>query len=87
MKKENDVARRGTTAVGTKNDEKSMMVADINSISHLESDRKFKEMEKRITKMRNENQEQKLIIDKATRLLEREIGEIVDINELSKDES
>ena len=37
--------------------------------------------------MRNENQEQKILIDKATRLLEREIGEIVDIHDLSKDES
>jgi len=44
-------------------------------------------MEKRITKMRNENQEQKILLDKATRLLEREIGEIVDIHELSKEES
>lgn len=44
-------------------------------------------MEKRITKMRNENQEQKILLDKATRLLEREIGEVVDIHELSKDES
>ena len=37
--------------------------------------------------MRNENQEQKILLEKATRLLEREIGEIVDINELSKENS
>lgn len=40
-----------------------------------------------MTKLRNENQEQKILLEKATRLLEREIGEIVDINELSKEES
>lgn len=48
---------------------------------------KMTEMEKRVTKMRNENQEQKILLEKATRLLEREIGEVVDINELSKEES
>ena len=51
------------------------------------SNQKVKEMEKRITKMRNENQEQKILLEKATRLLEREIGEIVDIHELSKEDS
>ena len=40
-----------------------------------------------MTKMRNENQEQKILLDKATRLLEREIGEVVDINDLSKEDS
>lgn len=40
-----------------------------------------------MTKLRNENQEQKILLEKATRLLEREIGEVVDINELSKEES
>jgi len=44
-------------------------------------------LEKRLTKFRNENQEQKILLEKATRLLEREIGECVDINELSKEES
>lgn len=53
----------------------------------LDNERKLKELEKRITKMRNENQEQKITIEKATRLLEREIGEVVDIHELSKEES
>lgn len=53
----------------------------------LEYERKLKDLEKRITKMRNENQEQKLTIEKATRLLEREIGEVIDINELGKEES
>ena len=48
---------------------------------------KLKDTEKRVTKLRNENQEQKILLEKATRLLEREIGEVVDINELSKEES
>ena len=51
----------------------------------IDSDRKLKEMEKKITKMRNENQEQKILLEEATRLLEREIGEIVDIIELPKE--
>ena len=38
-------------------------------------------------KLRNENQDQKILLEKATRLLEREIGECVDINELSKETS
>ena len=53
----------------------------------MEQDKKYKDLEKKITKMRNENQEQKILLEKATRLLEREIGEIVDINELSKENS
>lgn len=53
----------------------------------MDQDKKYKELEKKITKMRNENQEQKILLEKATRLLEREIGEIVDINELSKETS
>ena len=53
----------------------------------LEQERKVKEMEKKMVRLRNENQEQKILIEKATRVLEREIGEIVDINELAKDDS
>jgi hypothetical protein len=56
-------------------------------LTGLDQDKKMKEMEKRITKLRNENQEQKILLEKATKLLEREIGEIVDINELSKESS
>lgn len=46
-----------------------------------------KELEKKMVKLRNENQESKILLEKATRLLEREIGEVVDINELTKEES
>lgn len=49
--------------------------------------RKLREMEKRITKLRNENQALTSTVEKATRLLEREIGEAVDIEQLSRDDS
>ena len=48
-------------------------------------DRKVKELEKRITKLRNENQSLNQTVEKATRLLERETGEIVDIDQMTKD--
>ncbi len=41
--------------------------------------RKLREMEKRMIKLRNENQTLTSTVEKATRLLEREIGEVVDI--------
>ena len=49
--------------------------------------RKLKEMEKRVTKMRNENQALSSQVEKATRLLEREIGENIDIDQLSREDS
>ena len=45
-----------------------------------------KELEKKITKLRNENQSLSQQVDKATRLLEREIGECVDIDQLYKED-
>lgn len=74
------------------NQETSQLLSQLNlskdpSTSSFELERKLKDMEKRMIKMRNDNQEQKILIDKATRLLERETGEVVDIIELSKDES
>jgi TolA-binding protein len=63
------------------------LVSSSGGTPTLDQERKLKEMEKKITKLRNENQEQKITIEKATKLLEREIGEIVDIHELSKDDS
>ena len=52
------------------------------SMSQMDSadGRKLREMEKRITKLRNENQALTNTVEKATRLLEREIGEVVDID-------
>lgn len=49
--------------------------------------RKLREMEKRVTKLRNENQQLTQTVEKATRLLEREIGEAVDIETLSREDS
>jgi len=40
-----------------------------------------------VTKLRNENQQLSATVEKATRLLEREIGEVVDIEQLSKEDS
>ena len=50
-----------------------------------DSEKKIKELEKKITKLRNENQSMKLELDKATKVLEREIGEIVNLDDLLKD--
>ena len=72
--------KNGTTAKMDKTE-------PLQEISGMDQDKKYKDLEKKITKMRNENQEQKILLEKATRLLEREIGEIVDINELSKENS
>ncbi len=47
----------------------------------------MKDLEKKVTKLRNENQQLQQQVDKATRLLEREIGECVDIDSLFKEES
>lgn len=50
-------------------------------------EKKQKEAEKKITKLRNENQQLKLDLDKATKILEREIGEIVNLDDLLKDDT
>ena len=49
--------------------------------------KKIKDMEKRITKFRNENQTLAGSLDKAVRLLEREIGEVVNVEDLVKEDS
>lgn len=54
-------------------------MSSLNGASGDELARKAKEMEKRITKLRNDNQSLTQTVEKATRLLEREIGEVVDI--------
>ena len=45
----------------------------------------MKEHEKKITKLRNENQQLKGDLDKAIKCLEKETGEIVNLDELAKD--
>ena len=52
-----------------------------------ENQKVSKDLEKKVTKLRNENQYLSTQLDKAIRLLEREIGEIVDIDSLYKEES
>ena len=52
-----------------------------------EQGRKLRELEKRVTKLRNDNQTLTSTVEKATRLLEREIGEVVDIEALSREDS
>jgi hypothetical protein len=59
----------------------------LNGASGDDLVRKAKEMEKRITKLRNENQQLTQTLEKATRLLEREIGEAVDIEQFSREDS
>ncbi len=54
-------------------------MSSLNGASGDELVRKARDMEKRITKLRNENQALTQTVEKATRLLEREIGEVVDI--------
>ena len=49
--------------------------------------KKVKDLEKRMIKLRNENSTLSQQLEKATRLLEREIGEVVDIDQLSKEDS
>lgn len=57
-----------------------------SSMSGVESERRYKDLEKKVTKMRNENQELKLSLEKAIKCLERETGEIVNLDDLLKDE-
>lgn len=85
MRKENEMSKSQMQSEGMMTGGESVFPS--TGGSPADSEKRLKEMEKRITKMRNENQEQKILIEKATRLLEREIGEVVDINELSKEES
>jgi uncharacterized protein YhaN len=59
----------------------------LSSIGVNDDSKKVKELEKRVTKLRNENQTFSTQLEKATRLLEREIGEVVDIDSLIKEES
>ena len=85
MKKENDLTSKGKAPPLSPS--KLDQPEPTTGLSMTELERRLKEAEKRVTKMRNENQEQKILIEKATRLLERETGEIVDIQELIKEES
>jgi hypothetical protein len=50
-------------------------------------EKKYKELEKKVTKLRNENQSLKGDLDKAIKILERETGEIVNLYDLLKDDT
>ena len=50
-------------------------------------ERKLREQEKKITKLRNENQQMKGELDKAIKCLESETGEVVNVEELYRDGS
>ena len=54
-------------------------INSMNGLSGEDAVKKLRETEKRMIKLRNENQALASTIEKATRLLEREIGEVVDI--------
>lgn len=56
-------------------------------MSGSDFEKKLKESEKKITKLRNENQQLKGELDKAIKVLEKETGEIVNIDELLKEDT
>lgn len=82
LKKENESLEKGERP------ETSVQTKELASMTGTADDaKKVKELEKRVTKLRNENQQLSTQLEKATRLLEREIGEVVDVDSLYKDES
>jgi regulator of replication initiation timing len=93
MKKENDEIsstvggespqiKKGLGAAPTD----TMMASSTVGMSGAEIERKCKELEKKVTKMRNENQELKLQLDRAVKCLERETGEIVSVDDLLRED-
>lgn len=67
--------------------EQSTIGGNSTFMSGMDSEKKVKELEKKVTKMRNENQQLKGDLDKAIKLLERETGEVVNIESLMREES
>jgi len=63
------------------------VMSGINGAQGDDLVRKAKDMEKRMIKLRNDNQQLTQTLEKATRLLEREIGEVVDIEQLTREDS
>lgn len=82
MKKDNDKLEKAADKLPL--EETTMTNKDL---AGMDDSKKVKELEKRVTKLRNENQTLSTQMDKATRLLEREIGEVIDIDSLYKEES
>jgi hypothetical protein len=82
LKKDNDKLEKAADKLPL--EETTMTNKDL---AGMDDSKKVKELEKRVTKLRNENQTLSTQMDKATRLLEREIGEVIDIDSLYKEES
>ena len=55
--------------------------------SEVNIEKRMKELEKKVTKLRNENQSLKIELDKAVKVLEREVGEIINLDEMLKEDS
>jgi hypothetical protein len=49
-------------------------------LSEAEMKKKLKDTDKKMIKMRNENQALKLELEKANRVLEKEVGEVIDLD-------
>jgi len=54
-------------------------------LTEAELKKRLKESEKKMIKMRNENQQLKQDLEKAQRVLEKEVGEVVDIEQMLKE--
>lgn len=67
--------------------EQSTIGGNSTFMSGMDPEKRVKELEKKITKMRNENQQLKGDFDKAVKLLERETGEVVNIESMLREET
>ena len=67
--------------------EQSTIGGNSTFMSVMDPEKKVKELEKKITKMRNENQQLKGDFDKAVKLLERETGEVVNIESMLREDT
>ena len=67
--------------------EQSTIGGNSTFMSVMDPEKKVKELEKKITKMRNENQQLKGDFDRAVKLLERETGEVVNIESMLREDT
>ena len=67
--------------------EQSTIGGNSTFMSGMDPEKRVKELEKKITKMRNENQQLKGDFDKAVKLLERETGEVVNIESMLREDT
>ena len=86
MKKENEELESNATTSPKKSDPMQTVGGASLMTGGIESEKRAKELEKKVTKLRNENQELKQNLEKAIKCLERETGEIVNLDELVKDD-